>query len=181
MGVMTWLSDKPRACVPLPAPQRIPQPRPLAQTRPFRSPAPRKNRHFPAPPVLWPCHPNVLQAPSHWPTSAQFLPTVAAQSRSLATPSCNMRTYVLPSPRRGTDPAARNPYPPIGIMPQASVGASLAGALCQRIHGRSARRPPVLLCHAARHFCAELPTPAFQNCAEPSAPPARSRTECRRI
>ena len=72
------------------------------------------------------------------------------------------------------------PYPQSGVRPQASEGASIVGALWQRKTRLSVPVPPVLLCHTMPHLCPKRPALALQDCAEPPAPPARRRTECRR-
>ena len=119
-------------CLPADAPTHTPAalPRPHPALSP---PSTRKNRHSPAPPVLWPCphtHPLALL---HVPTSAPFLPANPPQSR---------HPHLQHTHRRATIAYARDrPRGPESLPP--SVGAPLVGALWQRREtaGRPVRPP----------------------------------------
>ena len=103
-------------------PQRTPRPHNLAHPRPIRSPVPEKTSLLRAT-RSQPC----LIQPHTRLTSSPLLRHFSPPIPRFRQPSGNIRTYVLPSPSRGTDPAARKPYPQSGVRPQASVGASNTG------------------------------------------------------
>ena len=147
---------------------------------------PEKKCHSRASPVPTPAQSNPAHVPPlpHGCIISSHKSVPIPQSRQ---PPGNIRTTVLPSPTRGTDPAARKSCPQTGCMPQASVGASLVsarwqlGTFWQGRHGRSTLlRPPALLCHAASLLCHRKTRRALQNRAGPPAPSATKRTECRR-
>ena len=121
------------------------------------------------------------------PTSAPFLPTNPPQSRNFATPlEIYVHTY-YPRPRE--EPTMRPGIPtPERVRPQASVGASLVGALWQscgrpmavktRLSDPAPSPCPPLPRGAT--FVSRQPAPALQIRAGPATPSARRRTECRR-
>ena len=188
-------------------PQRTPRPHTLAQTRPTRSPVPEKNVTFPCHP--FPALPHPTPHTTHVvPTSAPFLPTNPPRSRNFATPLETYAHTCYPRPREEPTPRPGNPTSkrvrPRGIRrgvfffrgaragategPQASVGASLVGAL-----GQSCGRPVAVKARLSdpapstcpplprgATFVSQRPAPALQIRAGPATPSARRRTECRR-
>ena len=120
MGVMTWLSYKLSANVPR-TPQRTPRSPNLAHTRLLSRPVPRKNRHFPAPPVPRPCPIRTPRTANHVPTPASLLPTNPPRSGKFVT--------ALEIPVHPCYPRSREGQTPRPGIPTPTVGASLVGAL----------------------------------------------------
>ena len=145
---------------PTRTPAALPRPHPT-----HSPPAPRKDRHSAA-----------LSVPRHCPIHSYPRPTHATGLRHFSPP---IRPHPAFSPPLLKCPHIRAIFtdernrprgpetpPPTGKDRRGipcGCPASLVGVQRQRRHGRSARSPPVLFCHAAGHLCPELPTPALQN------------------
>ena len=107
---------------------------PMSFGRPNAHPGPIRAR-YPEKSVTFPRHPCYSAAP----TQAHTCPSTSPRLRHFSPPirpnpatrTCNIRTFVLSSLTRGTDPAARNPYPHRRGIP-CGCPASPVGALWQR-------------------------------------------------
>ncbi len=134
---------------------------------PATPPRPNPTLSFPGAPKKpsLSCAARALALPPKRPTGAQPLAHVCAVSPHRCGPIPQSRhpllqyAYIRATLAQARDrPRGPESLPPVGIMPQASVGASLVGAQCQRRHGRSARRP--LSCSATRRDTCAQNSPA---------------------
>ena len=109
---------------------------------------PRKNRHSPALSVLWPFPIYSLARPTHANQLRSFFPLFRPHPAISPTllKQAHIRANLANARNRSCGP---KPLPQAGYRPQASVGASLLGALRHRKHGRLALSSSV----ARRHFC----------------------------
>ena len=141
-------------------PQRTPRPHPaLAHTRPIRSPVPEKTSPSRA------IHSSALTYPTPHtthlvPTPAPFLPTNPPQSLSFATPIEGYAHSCYPRPREEPTLRPGNPTPN-WVAPQASVGASLVGALRQRRHGQLAPSCPLSSSDTRRDILTRIARPSI--------------------
>ena len=142
---------------------------------PSRAPAPRKNRHLPAPPVSRPCtHPHAphtsRQSSSYL---AQFLPTNPPSPRIPADPLELTAHTCYPRPREGPTPRPGN----------AATNRDQAPGIRWDVENRPPASDPAPLSYSATrcHFCVtEKRAGQYRFAAVPPTPSATIRTECRR-
>ena len=150
---------------------------------PIRAPVPRKSVTFPRHPCPGADPHTPCARSTSSPRLRYFFPPIRLDP-AISTPVLK-HTHIRATLAQARDrPRSPRTLPPTGKDRRGipcGCPASLLVARRQRRHGRSARLPSVLFCHAVRHLCPELPTPALQNFTGSPAVPATKRTKCRRI